>query len=698
MAILSKIRERSMFLIVIIGLALFSFVASPKDILDFFNSSKVNSVGEVNGEQITRKEFTTQVEAYKSNAGNSVTEMQAVNAVWNSILSEKIFKTQLIESGIVVGEKDVWDAIVEIPSIKNAELFKNEIGLFDEEKLKNYLADLKGNSKDQANNAWFNWLQTEKSVASNLERAAYSQLVKLGVGASLKEGERTYMENQTKLSGNYVYVPYSAINDSLVSVTSDEVASYVKEHAADFETEATRDISYVTFDIKASKEDEAAIKDDLNYIVPAFVKTETLDEFIEDNGTDIPVDANFVYKNNLPTVIADEAFSAAIGNVVGPYKFQNHLRLSKIVASSKMPDSVKASHILIAFAGSRAADATVTRTEAQAEQLADSILKVVTKRSSKFADLAKTISVDKSNASKGGDLGWFTYNSMVPEFRDYSFENSKGDIGVVKTTFGFHVIKIEAQKNIQKVVKLATIAKKIDASEATENIIFEQAETLAYEISLGKNIDVLAKENNYIARPLVGVKEMDDAVGALGKNRNVVRWTFDNETDVNAVKRFDLEKGYAVVVVTNKSDKGLVSVSAAATKVKPILLKEKKAVLIAETMKGADLATIATASKVSVASFANVTMGAPTISGVGTEPAVVGAMYAAKPNTVINTVNGVKGVFAVVTIKKELPTTLPNYEGSRASLATDNQSKLSSQLYNSLKDISEVTDNRALLY
>lgn len=687
-----------MFLIVIIGLALFSFVASPKDILDFFNSSKVNSVGEVNGEQISRKEFTTQVEAYKSNAGNGVTEMQAVNAVWNSILSEKIFKSQLVESGIVVGEKDVWDAIVEIPSIKNAELFKNEIGLFDEEKLKNYLADLKENSKDQANNAWLNWLQTERSVASNLERAAYSQLVKLGVGASLKEGERTYLENQTKLSGKYVYVPYNSINDSLVSITSDEVASYVKDHASDYETDATRDISYVTFDIKASAEDEAAIKDDLNFIVPAFVKTETVEEFIEDNGTDIPVDANFVYKNNLPTVIADDAFSAAIGNVVGPYKFQNHLRLSKIVASSKMPDSVKASHILISFAGSRAADATVTRTEAQAEQLADSILKVVTKRSSKFADLAKTISVDKSNASKGGDLGWFTYNAMVPEFRDYSFENSKGDIGVVKTTFGFHVIKIEDQKNVQKVVKLATIAKKIDASEATENTIFEQAETLAYEISLGKNIDVLAKENNYIARPLVGVKEMDDAVGALGKNRGVVRWAFDNETAIKAVKRFDLEKGYAVVVVTNKSDKGLVSVSAAASKVKPILLKEKKAALIAAKMTGDDLPAIAAASKVSVASFANVTMGAPTISGVGTEPAVVGAIYAAKLNTVINTVNGNKGVFAVVTTKKELPTTLPNYEGSRASLATDNQSKLSSQLYNSLKDISEVTDNRALLY
>ena len=114
MAILSKIRERSMFLIVIIGLALFAFVASPKDILDFFNSSKVDSVGEINGETISRREFSAQVEAYKSNVGQKVTETQAVNAVWNSVLSEKIFNTQLEEAGIVVGEKDIYDAIIEI--------------------------------------------------------------------------------------------------------------------------------------------------------------------------------------------------------------------------------------------------------------------------------------------------------------------------------------------------------------------------------------------------------------------------------------------------------------------------------------------------------------------------------------------------------------------------------------------------------
>ena len=50
MAILSKIRERSMFLIIIIGLALFAFVLDPSTLGDFFNSSKVNEVGEINGE------------------------------------------------------------------------------------------------------------------------------------------------------------------------------------------------------------------------------------------------------------------------------------------------------------------------------------------------------------------------------------------------------------------------------------------------------------------------------------------------------------------------------------------------------------------------------------------------------------------------------------------------------------------------
>ena len=83
MAVLSKIRERSMFLIIIIGLALFAFVLDPSTLGDFFNSSKVNEVGEVNGESISRQEFSEELEVYKRQAGSRVSEMQASKTVWN---------------------------------------------------------------------------------------------------------------------------------------------------------------------------------------------------------------------------------------------------------------------------------------------------------------------------------------------------------------------------------------------------------------------------------------------------------------------------------------------------------------------------------------------------------------------------------------------------------------------------------------
>ena len=107
MAVLSKIRERSMFLIIIIGLALFAFVLDPSTLGDFFNSSKVNEIGEVDGEAISRQEFANELEAYKQQTGGRVSEMQAAKTVWDNIVRKKIYSNQLEEAGITIGEADV---------------------------------------------------------------------------------------------------------------------------------------------------------------------------------------------------------------------------------------------------------------------------------------------------------------------------------------------------------------------------------------------------------------------------------------------------------------------------------------------------------------------------------------------------------------------------------------------------------------
>ena len=155
---------------------------------------------------------------------------------------------------------------------------------------------------------------------------------------------------------------------------------------------------------------------------------------------------------------------------------------------------------------------------------------------------------------------------------------------MVETPFGYHVIRIDDVKNIQKVLKLATFASKIIPSEATENEFFQKAEEFALAVSKTSDYSALAKENNYNLRAAVGLKVLDENVPGLGNERQIVAWAFNGDSETGSFNRFDLAGSYVVAVVTAKTKKGLMSVEKAINTVRPILLNEKKAALIAATI------------------------------------------------------------------------------------------------------------------
>lgn len=71
-----------------------------------------------------------------------------------------------------------------------------------------------------------------------------------------------------------------------------------------------------------------------------------------------------------------------------------------------------------------------------------------------FKQLAKEYSKDTSNASNGGDLGYFTKSQMVKEFSDKAFSMQKGEISdPVKTSYGYHIIKVEDKKDTAESLK-----------------------------------------------------------------------------------------------------------------------------------------------------------------------------------------------------------------------------------------------------
>lgn len=693
MAVLAKIRERSMFLIIIIGLALFAFVLDPSTLGDFFNSSKVNEIGEINGETISRQAFASELEAYKQQAGNRISEMQASKNVWDNIVRKKIYQNQLSEAGITVGESDVWREIINAGSVQNNPQFQNEIGTFDESKFKQFLADTKENNSQM----WAAWSNYMNKIRENAEKNTYNNLVTAGLGASLKEGEFQYFSDNTKLTTQFVFVPYSSIADSLVSVSKSEISSYIKENATNFKVDESRDISYVKFDIAPTSDDEKIIKEEVAGFIEDLKTSSNEKEFLDENDSDSDLDENFKFENSVNETVSSDIFKASKGTVVGPYKDKGFFKISKITAINKMPDSVKASHILIPFVGAQRVAPEITRTEDEAKKLADSILKVVKRNRSKFARLAKDFSSDRGSAEKGGFYDWFNYSRMTPEFRDFVFEGKKREIGVVKTPYGYHVIKIDGQKNFQRVVKLATFSRKIVASETTENAVFQESEQFALSISKDKKFFQVANENKYKTKPAIGIKALDEFVPGLGSQRQIVSWAFGKETTPGDFKRFDLEGSHVVAFVTAKTEKGLLSAAKATNRVKPILINEKKAQLIAEKFSGNTLEALSKENATTIKKANGVTLKNPTLAGAGSEPKVVGAMYHAELNKVYKNISGRKGVYAFVLTNKELPSALPNYESLRKNISADRKRK-TIMIYEAIKKASDVQDNRASLY
>jgi len=107
----------------------------------------------------------------------------------------------------------------------------------------------------------------------------------------------------------------------------------------------------------------------------------------------------------------------------------------------KAEERMRASHILVAYKGSRGAAGTVTRTKDQARKRAEEVLKKAKGRAD-FAVLARQYSDDRGSGPRGGDLGIFARDDMVKPFSDAAFALRRGEVsGIVESDFGFHVIR-----------------------------------------------------------------------------------------------------------------------------------------------------------------------------------------------------------------------------------------------------------------
>jgi len=700
MAILSKIRQRSILLILIIALALFSFVLA--DVIKSGGfSGNSNKVGSINGTDIDYQEFMQKVSnAEKQQQGMTTT--QAINNVWEQEVRKVLLNEQYDKIGLTLGKDQIMGVIKNHPQYSQAPQFLNAAGKFDEKKFEEYVKTLQ-NSQDQA--AWQQWLAFETDIQDYAKEQIYNTLIKSSVYTTKVEGKVKYERETNKVDFDFVSVAYSTVSDDQVKVSDEEIIAYMKKNPKKYKYDNTRTLEFVVIDNKPSKEDEQAIKTKIDGLLKGGVvyntktgKNDTLSgfggakniaEFVNANS-DLKFDSTYVAKKDLSPEFGEQLFNLAPGQVYGPYIEGGYYKLTRLVGR-KGNANAKVSHILVAYKGASSAAPTVKLTKEEAKAKANSLLAQVPANPGNFAMLAMINSDDQGSKQNGGVYDNVVPGQMVKPFNDFLFNNPVGKMAVVETDFGFHVMRVEAKYDA---VSLGTVALKIQPSEKTENANYDKANKFEAEATTS-GIEKAAKTSGLKVAPSASVRAYDENINGLGVQRQIVSWAFNDDTKEGNVKRFDIPNvGFAVVSLKAKNDNGLLPLDIAKQSVEPLIKNEKKAEIIRKKMNGTSLDAIAKSTGATITPAIALSLGNPVLPNIGFEPKVVGTAIGLAPNKTSKLIDGNMGVYMVRTKLFVKAPSVKDYNTQIDQLSQQSKGGAPYRVIQALRDRAKIDDNR----
>lgn len=704
MAVLGQIRQRSVFLILVIGMALFAFVISGVFDGNSAGSDPSDPIAIVNEEEIELTYYRQLVENTERNYNFST--MQAVNTVWDQLIRATIFRQEFDRLGIDAGREQIEMILMQDERIVQDPRFQNESGFFDFGIFTDYINQLRIENPQ----AYNSWKIQEENIAGMAKENIYYDLIKSSTGFTELEGKNAYHSENDKVNIRFVRLPYEEVSDTIFKITDADIKEYINDNKENYETDATRSIRYVIFSEEATEEDVNQIRADLEKLkeqriaykdvskltdtIEGLATTKNLTEFVE-QYSETPFDSIYKTKGNLVNEYADILFGLNPGDVFGPYKDGNQLKLSRFL-DRKKGGAIRASHILVTYKGAERANPDATRTKEEAQKFAQELSRKARRNPDDFAQLA-TENSDGPSKSLGGDLGFFQEGTMTEKFFDFCNRSRVGRIGVVETEFGYHVIKVTDKEDV---VLTADVTKEIIPSEKTSNEVFQKTTQFEMESLKIENLDSVANQYDYEVRFVKKVNLLDENLPFLPRQRNLVQWLFDDDTKVGDIKRFSMSNGgYVVAQMSGITPKGSVNIDAIRFEVTQEMLKKSKAVYLMkihndkktleELIEGTDK-EIETASAV--------TQENTILAGAGTEPYVIGTAFALDLNQPSKLIEGNTGVYMIEVTSKEIAEEMESYKAYANALQTEENIRINASIYEALRSSAEIEDNRQLYY
>ncbi|MEE0889919.1 MAG: peptidylprolyl isomerase [Bacteroidales bacterium] len=659
MALIGTIRKKAGVLVVaIIALAILSFIFT-----DLFSNRdpRPTKIASVNGMDISFQEFETAIANMEENMKQqynvaSLTNEQTFAAkqqAYQSLVAEKLLKQECESIGLSISEAEMNDMFFGtfIHPMVRQNFADPTTGQYNPQVVKQYIAQFDKLPEEQK----AQWTNFESYVKESRLQEKYNSLVISSFYMPTKIAEHMSAVSNKVVDARYAVLPFSSVENNTIKVTEEDYKKYYEQHKNEYKLyENLRDIEFVKFSVLPSPADIKSIGDSVQKTFIDFQALENSEiaSFVS-ISSDRRYDSLYYKREDLKSVFADSLLEGkTAGSFVAPFQQGQNWIMAKITDIQQRPDSVRYAQILVLNSN---ASKEIKRTPEQAKTLVDSLLNVFKANPTEFEAAVAKYSDDPEAKNNFGDSDWILDSQLPSDLFNKFRESKEGDVFVydLPNQLGHYVIKLKEKTAPVEKLQVAMIVMGVRASDNTINEIRDKANIFLGSAKTLAEMKAQAQKQN-VNILTTTVREMDYQLNGTPYCREIIRWAFDEKTEVNAVapEVYELQDMFLVVALKDKKEKGVMTLEQVKPYIESQVKIEKKAEILMEKAEkllatNKTIEAFASAANVAIDSAIAVDFASPYFAGAGAEMRVIGNLSSASKTGLQKPVKGFNGIYVL---------------------------------------------------